>query len=205
MLFAVSMFAQTAPPPPGTPTVVAVISPQGQSVIKQVTGYTPKLATLGRVDICNLDPVNDHNQSVSGALSQIIAQTNVPLYSSDVVTAVMAELQQKDKFTRAQKIITAGGNTTLLIAALFKSISPTALVAMQAAPAIAAAILPAVGDPRDLLAMSMKILQDNTSLTLGKAGSGNDCHDGLVIAIASNLTIKTLTIQTSTTPPTTTH
>ena len=65
----------------------------------------------------------------------------------------------------------------------------------QSAPAIAAAILPAVGDPRDLGLLSRKILQDNTTFVLGKKGAGNDCHTGLVVAMTNAVKIDRVPVQ----------
>jgi len=189
MALSISSFAQQAP------MVTAVVSPQGTDVIKQTTGYSPKNATLIRIDICNADSVSDHNQSVSGAMAAIIVQEQYSIYGSDVVNAVLAQLQSKDVFTRAQKAIAAGASTVTLLTALFRTLSPTAISIMQAAPAIAQAVLPAVGDPRDLAALSQKILQDNSALTLGKRGSGNDCHSGLAVAMIGTIRIDRVTVQ----------
>jgi hypothetical protein len=194
MALSIGLFAQQSPIPV-TPLVTAVISSQGTNVIRQTTGYTPKNATLLRVDICNSDPVNDHNQSVSGAIAAIVMQEQYSIYGSDVVSAVLAQLQSKDVFNRAQKAIAAGASTVTLLTALFKTLSPLTVSIMQAAPAIAQAILPAVGDPRDLAALNQKILQDNTALTLGKQGSGNDCHSGLAVAATGSVRIDKVTVQ----------
>ena len=178
-----------------TPIVTAVISGQGTDVIKRTTGYTPANSALARVDICNLDPQNDHNQSVSGAMAAIVLQEQYSVYGSDVVNAVLAELQSKDLFTRAQKAIGAASNTAVLLTALFKTFSPATASIISAAPAIAQAVLPAVGDPRDLAALGLKILQDNTALTLGKKGSGNDCHTGLVVVMTRSVRIAKVAVQ----------
>ena len=98
-------------------------------------------------------------------------------------------------FTRAQKALAAGANTATLLTALFKTLSPVTVSILQAAPAIAQAILPAVGDPRDLAALGQKILQDNTALTLGKKGSGNDCHSGLAVAATGIVKIDRVDVQ----------
>jgi hypothetical protein len=178
-----------------SPLVTAVVSPQGTDVIKRTTGYNPKNSSLIRIDICNADPASDHNQSMSGAMAAIMLQEQYSIYGSDVVSAVLAQLQSKDVFTRAQKAITAGANTATLLTALFRTLSPTAVSVLQAAPAIAQAVLPAVGDPRDLAALSQKILQDNTALTLGKKGSGNDCHSGLAVAMTGTVKIDKVAVQ----------
>lgn len=177
-----------------TPIVTAVISGQGTDVIKRTTGYTPANSALARVDICNLDPQNDHNQSVSGAMAAIVLQEQYSVYGSDVVNAVLAELQSKDLFTRAQKAIGAASNTAVLLTALFKTFSPATASIISAAPAIAQAVLPAVGDPRDLAALGLN-LQDNTALTLGKKGSGNDCHTGLVVVMTRSVRIAKVAVQ----------
>jgi hypothetical protein len=178
-----------------TPVVTAVVSPQGTDVIKQTTGYSPKNASLIRIDICNADSASDHNQSMSGAMAAIMLQEQYSIYGSDVVTAVLNQLQSRDVFTRAQKAITAGSNTATLLTALFKTLSPTTVAVLQAAPAIAQAVMPAVGDPRDLAALGQKILQDNTSLSLGRKGSGNDCHSGLAIAMTGTIKIDRVAVQ----------
>jgi hypothetical protein len=201
MALSIGSFAQqsaTQPANPaagGAPLVTAVISSQGTDVIKQTTGYGPKNTTLIRIDICNSDTANDHNQSVSGAMAAILLQEQYGIYGSDVVNTVLVQLQSKDVFTRAQKAISAGANAVTLLTALFKTLSPTTVAIMQAAPAIAQAVLPAVGDPRDLAALGQKIYQDNTALTLGKKGSGNDCHSGLAVAMTGAVKIEKVTLQ----------
>jgi hypothetical protein len=176
-------------------TVSATISGQGTDVIKRTTGYNPVGSALARVDICNEDAQNDHNQSISGALGAIALQEQYSIYGSDVVSAVLAQLQTKDLFTRAQKVIAAASGTAVLMTALFKTFSPFTAAVISAGPAIAQAVLPAVGDPRDLAALGQKILQDNTALTLGKRGSGNDCHTGLIVVMSSAVRISKITVQ----------
>jgi hypothetical protein len=178
-----------------TPIVTAVISGQGADVIKRTTGYSPANSALARVDICNADTLNDHNQSVSGAVAAIALQEQYSVYGSDVVNAVLAQLQSKDLFTRAQKALGAASSTAVLLTALFKTFSPATAALVSAAPSIAQAILPAVGDPRDLAALGQKILQDNTALTLGKKGSGNDCHTGLIVVMTNAVRIARITVQ----------
>lgn len=190
MALSIGLFAQ-----PTNPLVTAVISSQGTDVIKQTTGYAPKNATLIRIDICNNDPQSDHNQSVSGAIAAVTLQEQYSIYGSDVVAAVLAQLQTKDVFTRAQKALTAGASALTLLTALFKTLNPSTVAILQAAPAIAQAILPAVGDPRDLAVLGQKILQDNSSLVLGKRGSGNDCHSGLAVAMTGAVKIEKVAIQ----------
>jgi hypothetical protein len=180
---------------PTAPVVTAVISGQGTDVIQRTTGYRPANSALARVDICNIDTQNDHNQSVSGAMAAIALQEQYSIYGSDVVNAVLAQLQTKDVFSRAQKAISAGANTAILLTALFKTLSPLAAAVISAAPAIAQAVLPAVGDPRDLAALGQKILSDNTALTLGKRGSGNDCHTGLIVVMTGSVKIAKVTVQ----------
>ncbi len=177
------------------PIVTAVISGQGTDVIKRTTGYNPANSALARVDICNVDPQNDHNQSVSGAVAAIMVQEQYSIYGSEVVNAVLARLQSKDLFTRAQKALGAASNTAVLLTALFKTFSPATAAIISAAPAIAQAVLPAVGDPRDRVALGQKILQDNTALTLGKRGSGNDCHTGLVVVMTKSVRIAKVAVQ----------
>jgi hypothetical protein len=175
--------------------VTAVVSGQGTDVIKRTTGYSPANSSLARVDICNMDSQNDHNQSVSGAMAAITLQEQYSIYGSEVVNAVLAQLQSRDVYTRAQKALGAASNTAVLLTALFKTLSPTTAAIVSAAPSIAQAILPAVGDPRDLAALGQKILQDNTALTLGKRGSGNDCHTGLVVVMTPAVKIAKVTVQ----------
>jgi hypothetical protein len=176
-------------------TVTAIITGQGRDVIKRTTGFNPVGSALARVDICNEDAQSDHNQSVSGALGAIALQEQYPIYGSDVVNAVLAQLQTKDLFTRAQKTIGAASTTAVLLTALFKTFSPVTAAMISAAPAIAQAVLPAVGDARDLAALGQKILQDNTSLALGKKGSGNDCHTGLIVVMTDTVRISRVTVQ----------
>ncbi len=109
--------------------------------------------------------------------------------------AVLTVLQNRDVFRRAQKALAAGSNAAILITALFKSLSPVTVAIVQAAPAIAAAVLPALGDPRDLASLSRKILADNTVLALGKKGSGNDCHTGLAVAVTNAVKIDKVAVQ----------
>ncbi len=194
-LFCASLASAQTAPAVVPASVTAIISGQGTDVLKRTTGYSPAGAELARVDICNEDPANDHNQSVSGALGAIALDQQYSIYGSDVVNAVLAQLQTKDVFTRAQKAITAGANTVVLLTAIFKTFSPLTAQLMYAAPAIAAAVLPAVGDPRDLAALGQKILQDNTALALGKRGSGNDCHMGLIVVMTGTLKIAKVTVQ----------
>jgi hypothetical protein len=171
--------------------VTAVISSQGAEVVKLAAGYTPKTAVLGRIDICN--DGDALSISTSRIAAAVITREQFGVYSSDVVTDVLNVLQQRDVFYRAQKIINAGANTATLITALFKTLTPLTVSILQAAPAIAQAVLPAVGDPRDLAALARQIMADNSALALGKKGSGNDCHTGLIVAMTG--AIKTDTIQ----------
>jgi hypothetical protein len=193
MAMSIGLFAQQ--PSGGAPLVTAVVSSQGTDVIGQTTGYAPKKAVLIRVDICNSDPRSDHNQSVSGALAEIALREQYSIYGSDVVNAVLAELQSKDVFTRAQKAIGAGAGAVTLLTALFRTLSPATIAILQSAPAIAQAVLPAVGDPRDLATLGRRILQDNTALALGKLGSGNDCHSGLAVAMTGAVRIDRVQLQ----------
>jgi len=174
--------------------VTAVVSSQGADVIKTTTGYSPKNATLARVDVCSAGDA-DTNISTSRIVAAVIVQGQYGIYSSDVVAAVLASLQRRDIFYRAQKAITAGRNTAVLLTALFKTLTPLTAAIVQAAPDIAAAVLPAVGDPRDLAALSAKIMPDNGALVLGKKGSGNDCHTGLVVAMAPTVKIDSVNVQ----------
>jgi len=174
--------------------VTATISSQGTQPIAQTTGYTPKTAVLARIDICN-DSDSDSNVATSRVSASVISAEQYSIYGSDVVDAVLAALQQKDVFTRAQKALAAATNSITIITALFKTLSPMTIAIAQSAPAIAAAILPAVGDPRDLGLLSRKILQDNTTFVLGKKGAGNDCHTGLVVAMTNAVKIDRVPVQ----------
>ena len=126
--------------------VSATISSQGTQPIAQTVGATPKNAMLARVDVCN-DSDADVNVASSRVSAAVIASEQYSIYGSEVVDAVLAALQQKDVFTRAQKAIAAGTNAATVITALFKTLSPVTIAAIQAAPAIAAAVLPGLGDP----------------------------------------------------------
>ena len=176
-------------------SITAIISPQGVEAIKQATGYAPKTASLARIDVCNGDPQSDHNLSSARLVGAVIVKEKTPIYSSEVVKSVLLVLQQKDIYTRAQKIIAAGGNVVVLLGALFKTVSPEWAAAATVAPQIAQAILPAVTSQYDLAAMAQKILPDNQPLALGRAGSGNDCRTGLVVAIAPTIAIDTVVVQ----------
>lgn len=191
---ATALFAQSPTSiPPGS--ITAVVSPQGIEAIKQATGYTPKTSSLGRIDTCNNDLASDHNVSSARIVSSVILKSKTPIYSSEVVHAVLNVLAQKDIYTRAQKIISAGGNVVVLLSALFKTLGPTATAIVAAGPQIAAAVLPAVTSQYDLMALSQKILPDNQALALGRAGSGNDCHTGLVVVMSPTVAIDTVVIQ----------
>lgn len=178
----------------GAQNVTVTVSTQGNKVITETTGSSPQSATLARVDVCS-DGDGDINVSTSRVSAALTLAEGYPIYGSDVVDAVLNVLQQRDVFTRAQKIVAAGAGTATLITALFKTLSPTTIAIVQAAPAIAAAILPAVADARDLAAVSRKILADNTTLALGKKGSGNDCHTGLVVAMSGSVKIDKIVVQ----------
>lgn len=200
LVWAATLAAQTAAPTPPVQTsanpagsVTVTVSPQGTDVIKQTTGYTPKNASLVRLDTCNEGEAA--SVSTSRIIAAVIVQQKYGIYSSDVVADVLNVLQSKDVFTRARKIITAGANTATLLTALFKTLTPLAVGALQSAPAIAQAILPAVGDPRDMAALSRQILADNGTLALGKKGSGNDCHTGIVVAMSGTPSIATVEVQ----------
>ncbi len=175
-------------------TVPVTVSSQGNQVITETTGSSPQGATLARVDVCS-DGDTDTNISTSRISAALTVAEGYSIYGSDVVDAVLTVLQQRDVFTRAQKIVAAGAGTATLITALFKTLSPTAIAVLQAAPAIASAVLPAVVDARDLAAVSKKILADNSTLALGKKGSGNDCHTGLVVAMTSSVKIDHIAVQ----------
>lgn len=173
--------------------VTVTVSSQGTEAVKLATGYTPKAAVLARLDACNEGDAT--SVSTSRIAAAVIAQEQYGIYGSDVVTDVLNVLQQKDVFTRIQKIIGSGATTATLITALFRTLSPLTVSLLQSAPAIAQAVMPAVGDPRDLVALSKQIMQDNGTLALGKKGSGNDCHSGLIVAMAGSVKIDRVTIQ----------
>jgi hypothetical protein len=175
-------------------SVTAVLSDQGTDVIQKTTGYTPKTATLARVDFCN-ETASDVTINTSRVASEITLQEQYALYSSVVVDAVLAVLQQKDVYTKFEKLIQAGQTSIPLIAALFKNISPLAVGLSQVAPQVALAILPAIVDPRDLAALSKNLLQDDTTIVLGKRGSGNDCRTGLIVAHTAAVKIEKIAIQ----------
>jgi hypothetical protein len=172
--------------------VTLTISSQGTEAMTLATGYTSKTATLVRLDACNEGDAL--SVSTTRLAAAVIGTEQYGIYGSDVVNDVLQVLQQKDVFTRAQKIVAAGANTATLITALFKTLSPLTVTVLQAAPAIAQAVLPAVGDPRDLAALSKQIMQDNATLALGKKGSGNDCHTALAVAMTGAVKIDKFTL-----------
>lgn len=188
LLLSIPAFAQTGA------TISVVIAPQGKQAVSLATGYSPKTATLARIDACN-DGTEDRNLSTARLVAAVEIKQQSAIYSSEVVDAVLNALQQKDVFYRAQKAIRAGADTSLLLTALFKTFTPTTAALLQAAPQIASAILPAVGDPRDLAALSKRLMQDNAVYALSRAGSGNDCHTGLVVMVSGSPTIAAFTIQ----------
>jgi hypothetical protein len=169
------------------------VSSQGTEAMKLATGYTSKTATLVRLDACNEGAAL--SVSTTRLAAAVIAQEQYGIYGSDVVSDVLNVLQQKDVFSRAQKALGAAANTATLITALFKTLSPLTVSVLQAAPAIAQAVLPAVGDARDLAALSKQIMQDNATLALGAKGSGNDCHTGLAVAMSGAVNIDKITVQ----------
>lgn len=172
--------------------VTVTISSQGTEAMRLATGYTSKTATLVRLDTCNEGDALSISTTRIGAA--VIRTEQFGLYGSDVVADVLNVLQQKAVFTRVQKIVGAGASTATLITALFKTLSPLTVTVLQAAPAIAQAVLPAVGDARDLAALSKQIMQDNATLALGKKGSGNDCHTSLSVAMAGAVKIDKITL-----------
>lgn len=174
--------------------VTATVSNQGTEVVKIATGYTPKNSNLIRIDVCNAG-TNDTSVSTSRVASAIITQENYGIYDSNVVNTVLAALQDKDVYTRAQKALTAMSNTAVLLTAVFKKWSPLTALLVDSAPAIASAILPAVGSARDLASIGQQIMQDNGSFVLGKMGSGNDCHANLAVAMSGTIKIDRVSIQ----------
>ena len=194
LLLALPLAAQSPTPIPAG-SITAIVSPQGTEAMKQATGYSSKTSSLMRIDVCNGDAASDHNVSSARLVGSIILKEKTPVYSADVVKAVLLVLQQKDIFTRAQKIISAGGNVVVLLAALFKTVNPTTAAIVSAGPQIAAAILPAVTSQYDLAALAAKLLADNDALALGRAGSGNDCHTGLVVAMSPTVAIDSVVVQ----------
>lgn len=172
--------------------VTVTISSQGTGPIKMATGYTTKTADLMRMDVCNDGDAG--NPPTGRIISNIIAKEKYGVYESDVVADVLNVLQQRDVFTRAQKAIGASANAATLITALFKTLSPLTVVILQAAPAIAQAVLPAVGDPRDIAALSRQIMQDNGTISLGKKGSGNDCKTMLAVAMTPKVAVDVVVI-----------
>ena len=176
-------------------SITAVVSPQGTEAMKQATGYSSKTSALARIDVCNGDQASDHNVSTSRLVSAVVLQSKTPIYSSEVVKAVLVVLQQKDVYRKVSRGISAGANTSILLAALFKTISPLGAALLDAGPRIAEAVLPAISDPRDLIGMAEKILPDNTTLALGRAGSGNDCHTGLLVMMSPTVAIGSVVVQ----------
>lgn len=176
-----------------TAQVTVVVSPQDNAAVKTVTGVSLKKATLERLNVCNEGEASA--VSTDRITAAVILEGQYGLYGSDVVADVLAALQAKDAFTRAQKIINAGVNTATLLAAVFKAVSPLTVTALQVAPAIAEAILPAVGSPRDLIDLNKQLMQDNGAIALGRKGSGNDCSTRLVVAMTSAVKITKVVVQ----------
>ncbi len=174
--------------------VMAIVSSQGVNAIALATGYNPKNAVLERVDVCNLGAA-DVTISSTRIVASIISSESYPVFSSQVVNSVLFALQQKDVFTRAQKALSAAANTGVLLTAVFKKWSPMTALLVDSAPAIASAILPAIGSPRDLMSISQQLIQDNQIYVLGKIGGGNDCHTGLVVAMTKEVKIDKVVIQ----------
>ena len=172
--------------------ITVVISPQGTDPITRTTGYKPKNASLARLNVCNAgDGLDITADAITGA---VIFQEGYGIYGSDAVNAVLSALQNKDLFTRAQKAIAAASNTAVLLTALFKMWTPLTAAIIDAAPAIAAAILPAAGDPRDLAALGKQLLQDNSLIALSKPGSQN-CRTVLVVAMTPTVRIDKISVQ----------
>src|SRR5271166_4472826 len=90
------------------------VSSQGNRVITEPTGSSPKSATLARLDIC-AEGDTDTNISTTRVAAAVMLAEGYSLYGSDVVDAVLAVLQDKDVFRRAQKAISAGSNAAILI------------------------------------------------------------------------------------------
>lgn len=178
---------------PLTAQVTVVVSPQDNAAVKTVTGVSLKKATLERLNVCNEGEASA--VSTDRITAAVILEGQYGLYGSDVVADVLAALQQKDVYTRTKKIIDAGVNTYTLIGAVLKSISPISAIASQLAPAIAEAIMPAIGSPRDLMAFNKQLMQDNGAIALGRKGSGNDCSTRLVVAMTSAVKITKVVVQ----------
>jgi hypothetical protein len=201
LLAAIAGLAQSpAPVPPGS--IVATISPQGIDPIKITTGYTPKAASLARVDICNQDATSDHNVATARAAAAIIlfeknknSLNSFGIYDSEVVHQVLIALQEKSVFNRVSKIIKASSDTMVAASAILKVLSPWGATIAAAAPGIATAILPAVASPADIAALAAQIVPDNTVYALGRAGSGNDCKTGLVVVMSPTVAIDSVIVQ----------
>ncbi len=175
-------------------SIIAVISPQGTETIRQVTGQTLPGATVVSVDLCNQD-ISRHNVSASRVRAEIILQEGYGLYSSATLNAVLAALQNKDVFTRVKKAIDAGGNVSIIVTAIFKKFTPLAASVILGAPQIALAILPAVADPKDLIAFGQKLMADGSVFALSERGSGADCATSLVVAATGSVKVDQIAVQ----------
>jgi hypothetical protein len=191
----VSVLSAQSPSPVPAGSIVATISPQGIDPIKITTNYTPKNASLARVDICNQDPASDHNVATARAAAAIILKQKVGIYDSEVVHQVLIALQEKSVFSRVSRIIKATSDATVAASAILKVLSPWGATIAAAAPGIATAILPAVASPTDIAALASQIVPDNTTYALGRAGSGNDCKTGLIVVMSATVTIDSVIVQ----------
>jgi hypothetical protein len=166
--------------------VSVVLSGSGTTVIRDATGYTPKNASLVTLDICD-DGAEKTVLPATRVRQEVISQLKTHMYSSEEVDAVLNWLAQKDHFARAQKIIVSGGNVITLLTALFKTASPELVAGLIIAPQVAAAILPAVGSPRDVLILQQKLMKDDAVWSLAPKGSGNDCHTAIAVMMTANV------------------
>lgn len=182
LLFGASAFGQ----------VSITVSSQGTKAMKTISGYSSPSATLVSLDVCSEG--EEANVSSGRIRKELSLKEGYSFYTYDVVSDVLGILQDKDKFIRVQRAVLAGVTTATIVAAVFKNINPVVIGAIQAAPAIAQAVLPAVGTPRDLLDLEKQLMQDNSSLALGKKGAGNDCQTKLVVAMTGEVKIDTVVI-----------
>lgn len=162
--------------------VTVTIADQGGEVIKQVTGQSPKTAVLLSAIVCNESPDQDATISTGRIYRAIELDAKQPaaLYSSEVVDAVLAEMQSRDIFARLYKAGSAGATIGAILLTAFKS-SPLASTILQVAPPIYAATIGVVHSPRDLTEFGKKILSDNGNIVLPKSA----CSTSLVVARTS--------------------
>lgn len=173
--------------------VSLMIGSQGTDVIKRTVGTIPKRSTLVRMDVCSFGAATNISAGQIGYA--VAASEGYELYSSDVVNAVLSVLQSRDIYTRLQKAIQAGKNTTLLLTSVLKTLSPQSALIINGAPDVLAAILPALGSPRDIADLGKSLLIDDSTLSLGAIGGGANCKTVKAVAMTTEARIDKVTVQ----------